>query len=102
VFAKKIDFSTPTDTPGIYVCSQCSTPLFEAAKRFEAGCGYPSFWMHLGKQVTLNPLHTYGRERIQLLCSNCGQHLGHLFSHSQTPSQLRYCINADSIQYQEM
>jgi hypothetical protein len=58
VFAKKIDFSVTSTTPGIYVCSHCGTPLFEATKQFEAGCGFPSFWMHMGEQVKLNPLHT--------------------------------------------
>jgi len=99
VFSKKIDFSATAR--GHYVCSQCGTQLFEAAKKFDAGCGFPSFWMHVGAQVKLNPLDTYGRKRIQLLCHTCGQHLGHLFTHKQTPSQLRYCINSEAIRFQE-
>ena len=43
------------------------------------------------------PLDTYGRQRIQLLCSQCGQHLGHLFDDSRTPSRVRYCINAAAL-----
>lgn len=101
MFEKKIDFSTASNKPGTYLCSRCGTPLFEAAKQFDAGCGFPSFWLHMGEQVRLNPLHTYGRERIQLLCNNCDQHLGHLFAHKQTPTQLRYCINAEAIQYRK-
>jgi peptide-methionine (R)-S-oxide reductase len=101
VFSKKIDFTAGQTARGHYVCSQCGTPLFEAAKKFDAGCGFPSFWMHLVEQVRLNPLDTYGRKRTQLLCNNCGQHLGHLFEHKQTPTQLRYCINADAIRFHE-
>ncbi|HYH15942.1 MAG TPA: peptide-methionine (R)-S-oxide reductase [Flavisolibacter sp.] len=101
MFHKPIDLSAAANAYGTYVCTQCGAPLFEAAKKFDAGCGFPSFWMHVGEQVKLNPLDTYGRKRIQLLCNKCGQHLGHLFEHKQTPTQLRYCINADAIQFKE-
>ena len=82
----------------VYSCTNCGSPLFEETKRFNAGCGFPSFWMHYGEHVVLNPLDTYGRSRIQLLCSHCGAHLGHLFPHKGTPTQLRYCINEKAIQ----
>lgn len=80
-----------------YVCSQCGTTLFDAAAKFEAGCGFPSFWQHSGNNVKQNLLLTYGRRRIQLLCAACGQHLGHLFESKVTPSSVRYCINSRSI-----
>lgn len=82
---------------GIYECAACKEPLFEASKKFDAGCGFPSFWKHLGNAVHFNFLETYGRNRIQLLCAKCGQHLGHLFSNDVTPTQQRYCINHQSI-----
>ncbi len=84
-------------TTSTYNCSHCGHPLFDAGKKFEAGCGFPSFWMHIGEQVQLKPLDTYGRKRIQLLCNHCKQHLGHLFDNKHTPSGKRYCINADAI-----
>jgi len=65
--------------------------------RFDVGSGFPSFWDQVDDHVKLNPLDTYGRKRIQLLCNSCGQHLGHLFRDKRTPSELRYCINADRI-----
>ncbi|RYF87002.1 MAG: peptide-methionine (R)-S-oxide reductase, partial [Chitinophagaceae bacterium] len=77
-----------------FACANCGCILFDADKKFEAGCGFPSFWLHHGNNVKQNPLHTYGRSRIQLLCNDCGAHLGHLFSHKHTPNGLRYCINA--------
>lgn len=80
-----------------YSCSKCDTLLFEGAVKFDVGSGFPSFWEHIADQVKLNPLKTYGRERIQLLCKFCGQHLGHLFEDKRTPSGFRYCINADRI-----
>ncbi len=82
---------------GTFVCSACGFELFEADKEFEAGCGFPSFWLHLSDHVKLKPLDTYGRHRIQLLCNNCSQHLGHLFDNKFTPTEVRYCINKNAI-----
>ena len=82
--------------PGVYVCSSCGNELFDSAKEFNSRTGFPSFWMHIRDHVKENFLDTYGRERTQLLCNNCGQHLGHLFDNKYTPTQLRYCINSQS------
>ncbi|NDK54878.1 peptide-methionine (R)-S-oxide reductase [Pontibacter fetidus] len=84
---------------GLYTCSGCGQVLFEASAKFEVGSGFPSFWKQVGENVRQNPLHTYGRERIQLLCSQCEQHLGHLFDDNRTPTNVRYCINADALKY---
>lgn len=91
------DLNQNKDAPGVYRCARCGGILFAASKEFAAGCGFPSFWTHEGDGVKLNPLDTYGRKRIQLLCSNCGLHLGHLFPNKHTPTQVRYCINGESI-----
>lgn len=87
---------------GLYACSSCGHELFEAAKKFDSGTGFPSFWLHIGENVKENFLDTYGRERIQLLCSKCGRHLGHLFNNNVTPTKVRYCINEDAIAYREV
>ena len=86
---------------GTFVCSNCGFELVKADKKFNAGCGFPSFYLHIADHVKLNPLHTYGRDRIQLLCNNCGQHLGHLFDSKQTPTRVRYCINDTAIRLKE-
>jgi peptide-methionine (R)-S-oxide reductase len=91
------DFNLYAQKEGVYCCSKCGQALFAANSEFAAGCGFPSFYKHWSNGVTLKPLDTYGRHRIQLLCSGCGQHLGHLFPHKHTPTKVRYCINADSI-----
>jgi len=83
--------------PEKYLCSKCGTLLFQGTVKFDVGSGFPSFWDQVDDHVKLNPLETYGRKRIQLLCDSCGQHLGHLFRDKRTPSELRYCINADRI-----
>jgi peptide-methionine (R)-S-oxide reductase len=85
---------------GVYTCSNCSQVLFYAKCKFDVGSGFPSFWAPAGEQqVQQNPLHTYGRHRIQLLCSQCKQHLGHLFQDARTPTNVRYCINAAALKY---
>ncbi|WP_121353827.1 peptide-methionine (R)-S-oxide reductase [Flavisolibacter nicotianae] len=91
------DHNSNEEATGPYVCAACGSPLFDADKQFDAGCGFPSFWQALESGVKQNPLHTYGRCRIQLLCRTCGLHLGHLFQHKHTPTGVRYCINGESI-----
>ncbi|RDV14900.1 peptide-methionine (R)-S-oxide reductase [Pontibacter diazotrophicus] len=93
---------TDRNEKGIYACSVCGTALFAPEKKFNSGCGFPSFWAHIGENVRQNKLDTYGRSRIQLDCNQCGLHLGHLFEHTLTPTQVRYCINADAIQLKEV
>lgn len=90
-----------TAASGTYVCTRCGHALFGAHQQFDAGCGFPSFWLHLANGVTQKQLDTYGRSRIQLLCSHCGQHLGHLFLNKHTPTGLRYCISHTAISLQD-
>ncbi|GAB3825082.1 peptide-methionine (R)-S-oxide reductase [Pontibacter rugosus] len=97
---QKINPKAQQENQGIYTCTTCGLALFEADKKFDVGSGFPSFWAQVGEHVTHNPLDTYGRHRTQLLCSQCEQHLGHLFADARTPTQVRYCINADAIELQ--
>ncbi len=96
---KKIDLEEFAEAEGVYRCSNCGSGLFEANKKFDAHCGFPSFWVHIEDHVELKQLSTYGRERIQLLCKSCGQHLGHLFENKLTPTKVRYCVTHDSISF---
>jgi peptide-methionine (R)-S-oxide reductase len=84
---------------GRYTCARCSNPLFDANKKFDVGSGFPSFWDQIGDHVIHNALSSYGRVRTQLLCSQCGQHLGHLFADERTPTRVRYCINQVAIRF---
>jgi peptide-methionine (R)-S-oxide reductase len=95
---KHFNFTDTEDATGQYVCAACGYPLFEAAKKFDAGCGFPSFWQHLQEGVRFNQLTTYGRERTQVVCRQCGQHLGHLFPNKFTPTGVRYCVNKTAIE----
>lgn len=96
---QKIDPNARQQEQGVYTCSCCGEALFEASKKFEVGSGFPSFWAQIKNHVEHKPLDTYGRQRVQLLCHGCGQHLGHLFDDNRTPTNVRYCINAAALMF---
>ncbi|RNI29043.1 peptide-methionine (R)-S-oxide reductase [Rufibacter latericius] len=98
---RHINWEAKPSENGLYVCSRCGNPLFSSAQKFNSRTGFPSFWGHLEENVQQHLLETYGRDRIQLLCRQCGLHLGHLFQDKRTPSQVRYCINSEAIAFQK-
>jgi len=88
--------------PGIYACRACGAPLFSANTKFDAGCGWPSFYQTLaGDNVVLRADHKLpGRPRVEVLCANCGSHLGHVFDDApQTPTGNRFCMNSVALTF---
>lgn len=88
--------------PGLYACRCCGTPLFDSTQKFESGSGWPSFT----DPVKDNVIHyekdtSYGMVRVEVMCSICDCHLGHVFPDGPPPSGLRYCINSASIKLVE-
>lgn len=80
--------------PGIYACVCCGTALFDSTTKFASSSGWPSFTAPLKNNVvTYHSDESYGMQRIEVTCSTCDAHLGHVFPDGPQPSGLRYCVN---------
>ncbi|MDK2125555.1 peptide-methionine (R)-S-oxide reductase MsrB [Parachitinimonas caeni] len=86
-----------TTTAGTYCCICCHTPLFTSGTKFDAGCGWPSFWQALPGVVAEKVDRSHGMVRTEILCAICDAHLGHVFPDGPGPTGLRYCVNSASI-----
>jgi peptide-methionine (R)-S-oxide reductase len=90
-------FSSPLlneHRPGVFACAGCDNGVFSSETKFESGTGWPSFWAPLNEQVigTMRDT-TLGMIRVEVHCSRCGGHLGHVFNDGPKVTGLRYCMN---------
>jgi peptide-methionine (R)-S-oxide reductase len=84
---------------GGYSCGACHVSLFESDTKFDSGCGWPSFDASIPGSVEYIRDKTLGMIRTEILCANCGSHLGHVFDDGPTESGQRYCVNSASIDF---
>ena len=89
---------TDTHTPGSYLCAACGQELFSSESKFDSHCGWPSYYQPASNAaVEEHEDTTFGMRRVEVTCSRCGGHLGHVFPDGPRPTGLRYCINSASI-----
>lgn len=84
---------------GIFACAGCGQKLFNSATKFDSGTGWPSFYEPLKGAVEERVDRSFGMERTEVHCTNCGGHLGHVFDDGPRPTGLRYCMNGVAMRF---
>jgi peptide-methionine (R)-S-oxide reductase len=88
---------------GVYACAGCEAPLYTADQKFKSGCGWPAFFDAIPGALVRKEDVSWGMKRIEILCANCGGHLGHVFKGEgyDTPTDERHCVNSVSLRFKE-
>jgi len=85
---------------GVYACAACGNPLFTSDAKFDSSCGWPSFDQAINGSVVYKEDNTLGMKRVEVMCANCGGHLGHVFDDGpEETTGKRFCTNSVSIKF---
>ena len=85
---------------GLYVCKACNNPLFNSTSKFKSNCGWPSFDDEIKNALIRIEDNSFGMKRVEICCSNCKGHLGHVFKgEGYTDKDIRHCVNSVSIKF---
>lgn len=93
-------FNTHYDK-GIYTCAACDSELYKSDQKFDSGCGWPSFDDEIEGAIERKRDTTHGMIRTEIMCANCGSHLGHVFDDGPTATGIRHCVNSLSLDFKE-
>jgi peptide-methionine (R)-S-oxide reductase len=85
---------------GVFQCAGCGQPLFTSDTKFESGTGWPSFYRPIAGAIATIIDRSYGMTRVEVTCSQCGGHLGHVFPDGPKPTGERYCLNGVALRFE--
>nr|WP_067675555.1 peptide-methionine (R)-S-oxide reductase MsrB [Tsuneonella dongtanensis] len=95
-------FSHPLDKEkraGTFLCAGCANELYSSTTKYDSGTGWPSFWKPLPGAIATDTDYKIGYPRTEVLCADCGGHLGHVFDDGPKPTGKRYCMNGGAMTF---
>ncbi|KAL4780284.1 methionine-R-sulfoxide reductase SelR [Aspergillus varians] len=97
------EYDSHYPSQGVYSCAGCNAPIYKATHKFKSGCGWPAYFDSIPGAVVRHVDSSFGMERTEITCANCGGHLGHVFKGEgfPTPTDERHCVNSVSLRFTE-